>query len=393
MDASTFTRLRRNRALISNTYTKVPGVPSEIVMERAVGRQAFIQEKKLVQECCNPENNYYNPFQINFLNGVDWVESTVTLTFGCKGYIDFSLVDIATANVISSSIIFTFNSPNNTFTYPIPYATSTQRYILRVWLDPDSSPLTDVTVSGATVRRVTSSGNFNPGVYGSLDVSQCPNLRILAIEGSINLTSVNLGSPKTLLNAVNARGSGITSLNVSGCTSLSLLDVLNCSSLETLTLTGCSLLTNLSAHDCPALETLTLTGCTGLIALNVFKNPLLAAIDVSGFSSLKNLYANDCQSLKSINASDCTSLENLIAYSCQLLVDVNAANCKPSARIDLGSCGFTNVTANSKFANYLLVGPNPATGGLIILSGQGIDLVDPSNLRTLHDTYGWTVLV
>lgn len=53
MDASTLTRLVRNRALISNTYTKVPGVPSEIVMERAVGRQAFIQDKKLVQGCCS----------------------------------------------------------------------------------------------------------------------------------------------------------------------------------------------------------------------------------------------------------------------------------------------------------------------------------------------------
>ena len=325
MDASTFTRLRRNRALISNTYTKVPGVPSEIVMERAVGRQAFIQEKKLVQECCNPpEINYYVPFQINFLNGDDWEESTITLTFGCKGYIEFVLVDIPTSSIISSSIVFRFNSQNNEFTYSIPYATSTHRYILRLFLETDSSPLTDVTVSGVTVRRVTSFGNSSPGIYGSLDVSQCPKLQILDIAGSINLTSVNLGSPKTLLNTVFASASGITNLDVSGCTSLSLLDMLNCPSLE------------------------------------------------------------------SIDASGCTSLENLIAYNCPLLDDVNAANCNPVARIDLASCGFTTATANSKFANYLLAGPNPATGGIIILSGQEIEIVNPSNLYTLS-TYGWDI--
>ncbi len=365
-------------------------------MERAVGRQAFIQEKKLVQECCNPEINYYNPFQINFLNGDDWEESTVTLTFGCTGYIEFALVDIATANVISSSIVFRFNSPTNTFTYSIPQAISTQRYILLLWLEPDSSPLTDVTVFGTTVNRVTSFGNYSPGVYGSLDVSQCPNLRFLDIAGSINLTSVNLGSPKTFLNAVYASGSGITSLDVSGSTSLSLLEVLNCSSLETLTLTGCtsleelnaysnpllstidvsgcSSLTKLYAYDCSALETLTLTGCTSLEELYAHTNPLLSAIDVSGFSSLTLLNAYTCPTLGSLILTGCSSLTTLNAYNCPALETLTLTGCTSLQVLDIlntrvpaiNVSGFTQLTTLNTQDNPDIVSIDAS--GCILLS-------------------------
>lgn len=321
MDASTLIRLRRNRALTSNTYTKVPGVPSEVVMERRVGNQAFFQDKKLVQECCNPpEINYYNPFQINFFSDQ---EAPVTVEFGCKGYIELILLDLSTFEPISSTRILTFNSPSNTFTYTVPAAGSGYRYILYFKLESTSTPLTDVIVSGTSVRRITSLGVSTPGVYNSLDVSGCPNLVTLDIQGSKNLTSVILGDPKLNLSSIFASESGITTLNASGCSALTRVEVLGC---------------------------ITLSG----------------------------LIVDNCTSLLTLGANNCTSLN-----------DVNIGNCNPAAVIDLRGTGFTTATANTQFANYLLAGPNPATG-TIDFANLGIVIVNPSNLNTLQG-YGWTI--
>ncbi len=160
----------------------------------------------------------------------------------------------------------------------------------------------------------------------SLDVSGCTSLEYLNC-GSNQLTSLEI-SGCTSLEYLGCGSNKLTSLDVSGCTSLeelscsgnqlTSLDISGCPSLITLHC-GSNQLTSLEIGDCPSLTylycdsnqltSLDIGGCPSLKYLYCVSNQL-TSLDISGSTSLENLSCMENQ-LTSLDVSGCTSLNYL----------------------------------------------------------------------------------
>ena len=103
----------------------------------------------------------------------------------------------------------------------------------------------------------------------------------------------------------------LTSLDVSGRTSLEWMDCHCCDLLSSLNLSGCKNLKQLDCSDCQ-LTSLNLSGLASLEDLSC-DNCQLTSLNLSGLASLEDLSCDNCQ-LTSLNVSGCTALRCL---SCQ----------------------------------------------------------------------------
>ena len=211
----------------------------------------------------------------------------------------------------------------------------------------DGSYYTGYTLTSQTITirgDVTSLGcgySYRGNRLTSLDVSGCTSL--ITLECCENqLTSLNLSgctaltelscfsnqltsldvSSCTALTELSCFGNQLTSLNVAGCTALTELE---CSSnqLTSLDVSGCTSLTTL---DCSInqLTSLDLSGCTALTELNCLRNQL-TSLNLSGCTALTTLSCWDNQ-LTSLDVSGCTSLTML---DCQLnqLTSLDVSGC------------------------------------------------------------------
>ena len=175
----------------------------------------------------------------------------------------------------------------------------------------------------------------------SLDVSGCTSLENLYCVYN-QLTSLDV-SGCTSLEKLYCRENQLTSLDVSGCTSLeklychenqlTSLDVSGCTSLEylschenQLTSLDVSGFTSLEELNCDRnqLTFLDVSGCTSLEYLSCHENQL-TSLDVSGCTSLVDLYCSNNQ-LTSLDVSGCTSLLRLLCVENQL-VSLDVSGC------------------------------------------------------------------
>ena len=188
----------------------------------------------------------------------------------------------------------------------------------------------------------------------SLDVSGCSSLSELKCNGN-QLTSLNLSSC-TALTELSCWNNKLTSLDVSGCTALTTLSCYE-NPLTSINLSGCQSLkdfwwtegrlTSLDVSGCTALTelycnrnqltSLDVSGCTALTELWCFENQL-TSLDVSGCTSLTELWCNENQ-LTSLDVSDCTALTWL--------------NCDKNQLTSLNLSGCTALTTLSCYENPL----------------------------------------
>ncbi len=167
----------------------------------------------------------------------------------------------------------------------------------------------------------------------SLDVSGCTSLTSLYCSSN-QLTSLDVSSCTALTN-LSCFSNQLTSLNVSGCTALTKLDCRS-NQLTSLDISGCTALTTLDCYsnqltswdlsDCTSLRwldcrgnqltSLDLSGCTALTELDCSKNPL-TSVNLSGCQSLKE-FSWTGGKLTSLNVSGCTALTTLICDRNQL---------------------------------------------------------------------------
>ena len=181
----------------------------------------------------------------------------------------------------------------------------------------------------------------------SLDISGCTSLTLLWCKGN-RLTSLNI-SGCTALTTLLCRDNQLTSLDVSGCTALTdlncesnqltSLDVSGCTTLTTLYCSN-NQLTRLDVSGYTALTTLTcygnqltslnLSGCSTLTRLNCSGN-LLRQLNISGCINLSEL---DCTSnqLRQLNVAGCTNLSELNCTNNQLR-QLNVAGCTNLSRL------------------------------------------------------------
>ena len=190
---------------------------------------------------------------------------------------------------------------------------------------------------------------------GDLDLSGCTAL--VRVEAVLtNITSVNVSGCRSL-SILYCFNDPIYTMDLSGCTALrdiccadtflSEIDASDCENLEILwcwncllediDLTGCRKLkdldcsinglTELDLSGCPELEQLWCTQTSvasldlsdkhDLYAAYVSENPGLASLDLTGCTALTELYCYSC-ALTELDLSDCTALEYMWAYYNQI---------------------------------------------------------------------------
>jgi len=146
----------------------------------------------------------------------------------------------------------------------------------------------------------------------SLDVSGCTSLESLSCLNN-QLTSLDV-SGCTALTRLSCENNQLTSLDVSGCSALTFLSCGN-DQLTSLDVSGCSALTTLWCHN-NQLTSLDVSGCSALTTLWCHNNQL-TSLDVSGCSALNYLRCENNQ-LTSLDVSGCSALTSLHCYGNQL---------------------------------------------------------------------------
>ena len=170
----------------------------------------------------------------------------------------------------------------------------------------------------------------------SLDVSGCTTLRSLDCSWN-RLTSLDV-SKNTALTTLECYENQLTSLDVSGCTSLTML---NCqlNQLTSLDVSGCTALTELYCSK-NQLTSLDFSGCTTLTELYCWDNKL-TSLNVSGYTALTTLSCGVNQ-LTSLNASGCTALTELHCFSDQL-TSLDVSGCTSLPKFDCSNKQLTSL--------------------------------------------------
>ena len=224
------------------------------------------------------------------------------------------------------------------------------------------------------------------------DLSRASSL-VRVMLGTNGLTSLTLGNHPSL-NGIYAEGNQLTSIDVSGCPALTVLDVhennisgaIDCSAMSRLSKVdiadnNVSSLT-LPKHstvyeiDCSrnALTELDVAGLSGLDELAATENAL-TSIDLTGLSSMTSLYLSGNQ-LTGIDLSSCSSLETLqVSENAITSVDLSVAPTLTGVYVQNNALTALDVTANPS-VRWLNFG------------GNNVSSIDVTNQRSLSILIG-----
>jgi len=170
----------------------------------------------------------------------------------------------------------------------------------------------------------------------SLDVSGCTSLTELNCYNN-QLTSLDV-SGCTALTELNCYNNQLTSLDASGCIALTELDC-GKNQLTSLNVSGCTALTKLDCWQNKQ-TSLDLSGCTALTTLNCSWNQL-TNLDVSDCTALTELYCGSNR-LTSLDVSGCTALTTL-SCSSNPLTRLEASGCTALTKLDCFANPLTSI--------------------------------------------------
>ena len=187
------------------------------------------------------------------------------------------------------------------------------------FIDAVASRVTLTKNSDGTVTLTEANRNAMENLWGSLIITNNQNLKDMSgIEYFTNVSTLYCFSNKNLtsldvsgmssLTTLDCNGCALTSLNVSGLSKLTTLECYDNATLTSLDASGLSSLETLRCNNC-ALTSLNVSGLSKLTRLDCFYNKL-ASLDVSDLSSLETLQCTDC-ALTSLNVSGLTTLQKL----------------------------------------------------------------------------------
>ena len=174
--------------------------------------------------------------------------------------------------------------------------------------------LTSLDVSD--MKKLETLHAYNTGLT-AIDVSGLTALTSLQVYGCANLatiTAVGCTSLPDIYNFADSSFPSLTTLNLSGCTSMTYFTAAG-ELLESVDLTGCTGLTDVTASYRKHLTTLKLDGCTALTNLTLENNDLMTSCDVSMLPSLKYLSLYDLPLLESVNFGEGKALETVYLYN------------------------------------------------------------------------------
>lgn len=179
--------------------------------------------------------------------------------------------------------------------------------------------------------------NLNESKLTKLDLTGCTGLEVLSLLNAKDLAELDLSQCPSLVD-VYAGGTAIDKfasssqnslrkLDLSGCINLGEIDIAGYSLLEDLIITGiriteldlgnCSSLVKVIANGCELLSAINLEGCDNLLELNI-NGTLFTELDLTGINTLTKLDAGSCTKLESLIINDCENLQELICSGCNL---------------------------------------------------------------------------
>ena len=209
--------------------------------------------------------------------------------------------------------------------------------------------LESVTLTGCSTLESLIINNAN---ITALDLTDCVNLTYLDVNECSKLAKLSglNGNIKTLKAAytslaeldltgknklahLNLNESKLTKLDLTGCTGLEVLSLLNAKDLAELDLSQCPSLVDVyaggtaidkfassSKNSLRKLDLsgcINLEGCDNLLELNI-NGTLFTELDWTGINTLTKLDAGSCTKLESLIINDCENLQELICSGCNL---------------------------------------------------------------------------
>ena len=281
-------------------------------------------------------------------------------------------------------------------------------------------PIDEEHFPDAVFRNIVD--DYDDDGNGSLSVEECGNVTGLSVDyyhqGLASLEGIRYFYA---LASLDCSGNRLTSLDVSGLTSLTYLNCvanqlasldvsgltaltnLDCSSnqLTSLDVSGCTALTDLSCHG-NQLASLDVSGLTALTALSCSDNQL-TGLDVRGLTFLTELECGGNQ-LTSLDVSGCTALTDLSCHGNQLtsldvggLTVLTVLNCSSNQLTSLDVGGLTVLTVLDCSSNQLTsldVGGLPALTTLNCAYNQltSLDLSSCTVLEAVSLEQGWVLV-
>lgn len=149
----------------------------------------------------------------------------------------------------------------------------------------------------------------------SVDLEALTELTSLTIKGFNHLNSLKLN--KNTLSSLYFSGNSLSSIDFSDYTALKSAEIYG-KNITSIDVSGCSALTILNCKQCTALTNLNLSGCSAIKTLTCYGCSKLTNLDLSDCSALRTLTCSSSTKLSSLNLSDCVALENLECHYCAL---------------------------------------------------------------------------
>ena len=177
--------------------------------------------------------------------------------------------------------------------------------------------------------------NFDSNKDGQISIGEVDKITELDISRK-NISTIPEIQYFTSLTTLDCSNNQLTSLDMSGCTSLQTLNCNHCNSMTFLNVSGC---TNLTTLDCSNnfLRSLDVSGCTSLQTLDGNWN-IWTSLDVSECTSLQTLNCDHCNSMGSLNVSGCTSLTTLNCNQCNSMTFLNVSGCTSLMTLNCKNC-------------------------------------------------------
>ena len=212
------------------------------------------------------------------------------------------------------------------------------------------------------------------------------NVQVIRAEGN-SLSSLDV-SGLTSLKSLYVNENQLSNLNLSGCTALYWIEATS-NNLASLDLSGCTALHTLDL-DSNNFTSLDLSACTGLYWFRASGNNL-TNLDVSGLTSLSYLYVNENQ-LSNLNLSGCTALYWIEATS-NNLASLDLSACTSLHTLDLDSNNFTSLDLSACTALYWFRASGNNLGSIDLSACTGLYVLNVSdNNLTNLDVSGLTSL-
>lgn len=178
----------------------------------------------------------------------------------------------------------------------------------------------------------------------TIDLSKNTELTSLNLSSCEKLTSLDLTNNKKL-EVIQLQGTGLTDFQIAGYSNLQEVLLYNCT-MEKVRVMECP---NLSQLDLPdGVSTVDVSGCTSLLSLDLSNlkgtlttfigdnSGLRGVVDLSNYSNLQEVSLDDCKRITGVNVSDCNSFSTLSVTNSGALY-VKADNCISLNNIDVSN--------------------------------------------------------